>query len=182
MYDIFAASLEHTPRARTRVRVDVTYLTKPGTAPGVSIARSTDQRFLKSGITMLTDLELLDSRRDNLHHRNSGLDSTSAKLCAKHEVLVGINLANLRTLDPVILGRVMQNIALCRSHGARMTVYTNAQREEELATPEDIMALLRTLGMSTQQAKQTLGNLERAVRNLADKASGVLVRPGVRKA
>lgn len=161
MHDIFAAELEGTPEAKGRVRVVAKYIDKPNAMQGLTIARSTDQSFFKASVTILGDLELLDERRDNLHHRNSGLDTTSAKLCAKHGVLVGINLANLRTLDPQIMGRVMQNIALCKKHKASMCVYTSATTVAELANPSDIESLLRVLGMDTKQVKETMQNLSR---------------------
>ena len=169
MYDIFDEKLEGTPEAKGRVRVPIVYVQKPAHTQAFTAARSTDPSFFKAGINLLVDLELLDSRPDHLHHRNSGLDTTSAKQCAANKVLVGINLANLRAMNPVVLGRVQQNIALCRKHGANMCVFSNAKSAAEFAQPQDVLSLLRVLGMSPLQAKQTLTNLERAYRAHVEK-------------
>lgn len=181
MYDIFDPALEGKAKPLGRTLVPVRVLTKPGNAGGeFAIAASTDRAFLKSA-HLLFDLELLDPRPDNLHHRNSGLDSTLAKLCHDHDVLVGINLANLRTLDAKTMGRVMQNIALCRTHKAKMAVFSNAKRIEELANPDDIVSLLRVLGMSPKEAKDTMTNLERAYKEFLFKKTPAHVKPGVRR-
>lgn len=162
MHDIFDAKLLDAAKARGIIRVDATWIEKPSQANrGFTIARSADQAFLKAGVSMLADLEL-DGRKDNVHHRSSGLDSTTARLCAQHGVLIGVNLANLRTLDPLVLGRVMQNIRLCRKHKTAMAVFSNARDASELPDEGDTQALLRTLGMSTSEAKRALGALERA--------------------
>jgi RNase P/RNase MRP subunit p30 len=74
--------------------------------------------------------------------------------------LIGINLSNLRKLDPVVLGRVMQNIEICRKHKTRMAVFSDAQSADELPSPQDVQSLLLVLGMSTKQAAETMRSLE----------------------
>ena len=159
MYDICSPELADEARKLGITVIAAQRVTKPARSQQFTMAASTDRKLLKS-VDMLYDLELLDKRKDHLHHRNSGLDSTLAKLCKQHEVLVGINLRNLRTLDPVVLGRVMQNIELARQHKTRMAVFSDARTAAELANPSDIQSLLLTLGMSTSQAKETMANLE----------------------
>ena len=164
MYDIFNEKLVETAKSRNIQLLKAERITKPTHTKTFTMAASTDRALLKTPVSMLYNLELLDQRRDNLHHRNSGLDTTLAKLCSQNNVLIGINLANLRTLKPDIMGRVMQNIELCRKHKTPMAVFSDAQTEDELLHEQDVAALLRTLGMSSQQAKQTLSALEKAAK------------------
>ena len=159
MYDICNPDLAEEAKKLGITIIPALRVIKPIRVKPFTMAASTDRSLLKS-VDMLYDLELLDKRRDHLHHRNSGLDSTLAKLCKQHGVLIGINLRNLRTLNPVIIGRVMQNIQLARQHKAKMAVFTDADTALELANPSDIQSLLLTLGMATQQAKETMHNLE----------------------
>ncbi len=161
MYDVFDEKLTAVAAARDLVRVSVTIAENAQQAKGFCIARTTDQWVFKAGVAALVDLEL-DSRRDNLHHRSSGLDTTSAGLCARHGTLVAVNIANLRARDPVIIGRVMQNIALCRQHHAPMCVVSFAQHENELPHEQDVRSLLISLGMSPGEAKAATGAFEAA--------------------
>ena len=164
MHDIFDPVLESVAKQRGIALLPAKRITKPVHTQAFTMAASTDRALFNAGVSMLYNLELLDKRSDHVHHRNSGLDSTTAKLCSKHGVLVGINLANLRTLDPVIIGRVMQNIQLCRQHKAKMAVFSDAKTADELPNPRDVHGLLLVLGMSTQQAKETLTSLEHAAK------------------
>lgn len=162
MHDIFDPSLEEKARTRGITLVKTNRVTSPAKLAGFTMAASVDRAFLKAGIRMLYNLELLDERKDNVHHRNAGLDTTLAKLCAKHNVLIGVNLANLRGLDPKIIGRVQQNIALCRKYHVRMAVFSDARTSDELPHAPDVASLLITLGMTPGQAKETLASLGNA--------------------
>jgi hypothetical protein len=165
MYDIFDPQLEEKAKALGVKLLQVQRIEKPTHTKNFTMAASVDRSLFKSGVSMLYNLELLDTRRDHLHHRNSGLDTTLAKLCSQHNVLVGINLANLRKKDPVIMGRVMQNIALCRQHKAKMAVFSDAKTEDELPHPSDVQSLLFVLGMSSQQVKETMLALEKEAKS-----------------
>jgi RNase P/RNase MRP subunit p30 len=172
MYDLFDEALSAAAAKRNLQRVHATITAKPGTAKGFVIATTTEPWVFKGNVHALIDLEL-DSRRDNLHHRSSGLDSTSAKLCARSNVLVLVNLANLRSLDPVFLGRVQQNILLCRKHGAPLGVVSSAKTEGELPNERDVQSLLVTLGASPGEAKRATQALtkqyEAYTKRVADK-------------
>lgn len=166
--DVFDEKLEGVARERGITRVPVTWIAKPGAVKGAPFlgTRSTEPWIYKAGVAIVAELER-EPRRDSLHHRSSGLDSTSAKLCAEHDILVAINLALLRTLDPVTLGRTMQNITLCRRYGARMCVISNATNENELPSPHDVHGLLVSLGMSQGEASKALTALgERYAKHL----------------
>ena len=184
MYDIFDEKLTDVASKYHHARVPAVFITSSHelskNVTAFTVANNTDRSLFKAGVRMFADLELLE-KKDNLHHRNSGLDTTEAKLCAAQHILVGISLKNLRTLDPVIIGRVMQNIELCRSHGAQMAVFSNATSEGELMHENDVHSLLLTLGMSPSQAKQTLGNLERAYKEFLFEKSPQFIKKGVKK-
>lgn len=157
-YDIFAPALEAQAKAAGITRIPAVWLEKAGTKNGFLCARTTEPWIYKAGVKLVTDLER-EPRKDSLHHRSSGLDSTSAKLCAEHGVVVAINIALLRTLDPVVLGRTMQNITLCRRYGTKMGVISNATNAGELLHAPDVHGLLVSLGMSQGEASKALTTL-----------------------
>jgi hypothetical protein len=161
MHDVFAAELAETGEKYGLTRVPVTIVEKPGQAKGFTFARSTEPWVFKGSVHGVIDVER-DARKDGLHHRSSGLDTTSAKQCARSGVVYVINLANLRSLDPVVHGRVMQNIALCRKHGAAIAVVSNAQTEGDLPNELDVRSLLVTLGLPAGEAKQATHELAAA--------------------
>lgn len=158
--DVFEQKLESAARERGYTRVPITWIEKPGAVKGAPFlaARTTEPWIYKAGVSLVAELER-EPRRDSLHHRSSGLDSTSAKLCAEHNILVAIDVSLLKTLDPVIIGRTMQNITLCRRYGARMCVISNATRAEELLHAPDVHGLLVSLGMSQGEASKALAAL-----------------------
>ena len=159
--DIFDQKLEKEAAAQGITRVPATWIEKAGAAKGFLCARTTDVWIFKAGVRLVADLER-EPRKDSLHHRSSGLDSTTAKLCADHDILVAIDIALLRTLDPTILGRTMQNITLCRRYGAQMCVISNATKVDELLHAPDVHGLLVSLGMSQGEATKALGALSTA--------------------
>ena len=152
MYDVFDEKLIAVAAQRGIKHVPVLIADTAQQAKGFCLARTTDQWVFKAGVAALVDLEK-DSRRDSLHHRSSGLDTTSAGLCARHGTLVAINLSSLRTLDPILIGRVQQNIELCRQHHVQMCVLSIAKSEAELPHEQDVRSLLISLGMSPGEAK-----------------------------
>ena len=180
MFDIFNEILVEEAKKRGIERVPAVSITKPTHTNQFLIANNVDRSLLKSGVHVFIDLELLE-KQDNVHHRNSGLDSTSAKLCAEQGALIGINIANIRKQDPIIIGRIMQNIELCRQHKTRMAVISSAKTKEELLDPSDVTSLLLVLGMSPSEAKQTVHNLEKTYKEHLFKTSNLYVKEGVRK-
>jgi hypothetical protein len=167
MMDVFDPELEDVARSRNITRVPVTWIAKAGEANAKGKpflgAHVTEPWVFKAGVRIVAGLER-EPRRDSLHHRSSGLDSTTARQCAEHGILVAIDLSLLRTLDPVTIGRTMQNITLCRRYGARMCVISNATTAIELPHAHDVHGLLVSLGMGQGEASGTLTALGEAYR------------------
>ncbi|MFH0977845.1 MAG: RNase P subunit p30 family protein [Candidatus Woesearchaeota archaeon] len=100
------------------------------------------------------------TRKDFMHYRNSGLNHFSCSLLAKNDVLLGISLHSLLCSDEhkriVLLGRLSQNIDLCRKYGAKPVLASFARSPFGMRSPHDLFAFAITLGMSTKQAKDAL--------------------------
>mgnify|MGYP001571991671 CR=1 FL=1 len=109
--------------------------------------------------SILFDLET-DMRADALHQRASGLNHILARACAKKQVTVafsfGLLLAANAQKRAVLLGRMMQNIRLCRKFSVPMRIASFASAPEQMRNPADIKALFTLLGMHPKEAQQSL--------------------------
>ncbi|MBS3167775.1 hypothetical protein J4216_01480 [Candidatus Woesearchaeota archaeon] len=104
-------------------------------------------------VKILVDLHV-NTFKDNLHFRVGGLDQVLCKLCNKNDVTVGFSLSSLK--NPVLIGRVKQNIKLCRKYKVKMRFFSFAENKFDLRGLEDMKSLLRVLGMTGKEAKDAL--------------------------
>jgi ribonuclease P/MRP protein subunit RPP1 len=97
----------------------------------------------------------IERKRDFSDWRNSGLNDVLCRFAAENNVAIGIDLATLPSEKFALaerLGRIMQNIRLCRKFRAKMLIFSS---EKEINDP-DLMSISSALGMSTEQAKNSL--------------------------
>ena len=102
------------------------------------------------GINMVVGLEL--GGRDRLKQRDSGMNEVIAKLAKSNGIVIGIEVSSIRKLDSLekgkVLGRIRQNIDLCKRTGARIVVLGADRREAS--------GFIVSLGGSTMQAKNSI--------------------------
>jgi len=123
------------------------------------IKSSTQNREIieKSQVNLIFALEET-TKRDFMHQRGSGLDHITAKLASEHNIIVGFSLNSVLNSENkhIILGRMMQNIMLCRKYKVKTIIASFAQSPSQMRSPYDIMSLLETLGMHHKEAKDSL--------------------------
>src|SRR3989344_8057088 len=66
----------------------------------------------------------LVSKKDNLHFRNSGLDQVLCKKMNENGIFMGITLNAINNF--VEIGRIKQNIKLCRKYKVKIVFFTYA--------------------------------------------------------
>ncbi|MFH1511194.1 MAG: RNase P subunit p30 family protein [Candidatus Woesearchaeota archaeon] len=92
-----------------------------------------------------------EDRIDGLHTRRSGLNQVLCSLLAKNKIVVGLSFKSLLTASPRyrvrLLGRFMQNVALCRKYNVEMCLASFATSPYGLRNPKDLDALSRILGI-----------------------------------
>ena len=100
----------------------------------------------------------LYKEEDSLHQRNSGLNQVICKLANKNKVAIGINFNEILKLNnrEKRLGKIIQNIKLCRKYKVRMVLATFATNQSELRSPVELMAFAQSLGMTPKEAKDAL--------------------------
>ena len=104
-------------------------------------------------------LELLEAR-DSMHARKAGLNQVLAAILAKKRCTVFFDQRAVRTATrerrAQILGRMRQNVVLCRKYKVRMAVVTLARSPYQLRSPHDLRAFCLLLGMLPGEANQVM--------------------------
>lgn len=105
----------------------------------------------------------ISAKKDFLHHRNSGLNHILCKIAKKNKVAIGINFNDILNLNPVDrglrIGRIMQNIRLCRKYKVNIIAGTYARNEYELRNLTDLVSFLESIGSTTKEAKDSFRNI-----------------------
>lgn len=101
-------------------------------------------------------------KNDYLHQRASGLNHVLCKLCKKHGVAVGFSYGTFLHKNshttPLILGRAMQNIALCSKYKVKTVIGSLTEKPFELRLPHDVMSLFSLLGMNNKYVKDSISS------------------------
>lgn len=94
-------------------------------------------------------------RKDVLYVRNSGLNQVLCKLARDNEVAIGFNFNDVLETEnkEVIVGRMMQNVRLCRKYKVAMVFDCFGERKVDKI---NLISFARLLGMSPGEAKQSL--------------------------
>jgi len=107
-------------------------------------------------VSMLLSPERKRSR-DFMHVRNSGLNHVLCDLAAKNDVAIGISISEIKSLKgkekAYRLGRVMQNVGICRKSGTPMVVASFGRAP---ISSHSLRGFALSIGMTTDQAKKSL--------------------------
>ena len=111
----------------------------------------------KSQANLLFSLEE-HGRKDFMHQRGSGLDHILAKLAHDKNVSIGFSLNSIINSKNkgIIIGRVMQNIMLCRKYKVKTVIASFAETPFEMRSPYDVMSLFVNLGMRQEDINASM--------------------------
>ncbi len=144
----------------TKIRLLYGLLTKPmvrAKADLVLVKNSDQNRAVmeKMKPDILFGLES-DNRRDYMHHRASGLNQVLCKIAAQNNITIGFSISAILSSTPmkksILLGRISQNIRLCRKYKVKIIMASFAKTPYEMRAPNDIKSLLLVLDADTKQA------------------------------
>lgn len=98
------------------------------------------------------------SNKDNLHYRNSGLDQVVCKSLNKNKIAIGFSFSELLNSNNIseLIGRIRQNVKLCRKYKVRMIVASFAKNKYEMRDVKDLLAFCRVIGMIGKEANDAL--------------------------
>lgn len=94
------------------------------------------------------------SERDFMHSRGSGLNQVLCKLAKQNKVAIGFSFNKILNTDGIrralILGRMMQNVKLCRKYKVRMVIVNHTAELSERAEG-DLRSVGVCLGMHPKE-------------------------------
>jgi RNase P/RNase MRP subunit p30 len=97
-------------------------------------------------------------KRDYMHQRSSGLNHILCELACKNNVSIGFSYSSIigtkKFMSP-IMGKMMQNIRLCRKYKVKTIIASFAENPFELRHPHDIASVFRVMGMDSGQIKDS---------------------------
>lgn len=112
-------------------------------------------------------------KKDSLHHRNSGLDTVICGLAKKNSIAIGFNfndiLTNEGTKRAEIIGRMMQNVWLCRKYKLRTVLGSFAKDKWQMRARTDLISFGITLGMHPAEAKKSLEAISEILKEKKEK-------------
>ena len=115
----------------------------------ITRASGQDQRIIENlRPSLIFDLEAI-ANHDPFHFRASGLNQVLCKAAAKNNVIVGFSfstiLNSIKLRRAVILGRIMQNIRLCRKYNVKTALLSFAKKPYELRAKNNLNSLKNVL-------------------------------------
>ncbi len=120
-------------------------------------------------------------KSDFIHQRNSGLNHIMCRLASQNNVAVGFSFDLLlgTRMRSRAMGRMMQNIRLCRKYKVRTVIASFASSPYRMRSPHDLESLFTTLGMHPKEAKESLSATQKIIRNNTRKKSKDYLGEGV---
>ncbi len=103
----------------------------------------------------------LSTGKDFAKARNSGLDKPTCQFARENSVIIAfsfsavLNAANQQQL----LGRILQNIKLCRKYKAKTAIASFAAEPYDMRSPHDLKSFLLSFGMDTASAKKSIESI-----------------------
>ena len=99
----------------------------------------------------------LGQRKDNYHQRNSGLNQVLLNLAKTNKVAIGFSFKTILNDKKRAsnLGRIIQNIKLCRKYKVKMVILDYENRNEA-----DVHSLFKVLGMTGKEIQESTTYLQ----------------------
>ena len=96
-------------------------------------------------------------RQDFMHHRASGLNHVLCQLASKNKLIIGFSFNTIlknKKRAYKILGRMMQNIRLCRKYKVKTLIGSFAEKPFEIRDAKDLISLFSVLGMNKKRKNE----------------------------
>ncbi len=113
----------------------------------------------KTGVDIVYGLER-DDGRDHTHYRYSGMNQVLAKIAYDKDKIICFDIGKVIDASGMkrakLLGRMMQNIMLCKKYKVKMAAATFASSPYKMRDAYGIQALLNVIGMTPGDAKKAV--------------------------
>lgn len=97
-------------------------------------------------------------KRDHLHYRQSGLNQVFLNLAKKNNIAIGFSFNEIlkNKNRPLLLGRMIQNIKLCRKYKVKFMLASFAPGDYGMRNALDLVSFLKCLGATDLESKKAL--------------------------
>lgn len=97
-------------------------------------------------------------KSDTMHQRYSGLNNVLCELAFRNNVRVAFSFSSILNSNrrATLLGRISQNISLCRKYKVKTLIASFAKNTSEMRSAKDLQSLFITLGMHPKEAKDAM--------------------------
>jgi RNase P/RNase MRP subunit p30 len=123
-------------------------------------ASENDKKILERGFASVLFGSELVQAKEYAHQRGSGLNQVLCSLANKNKATIGFGLSNILSAGinqrAQLLGRIMQNIRLCKKYKVKTIIGSFAKSQWQMRSPHDLQAFFTMLGMHPADAKQSL--------------------------
>ncbi|MBC8500265.1 MAG: hypothetical protein ISS25_04665 [Nanoarchaeota archaeon] len=99
-------------------------------------------------------------KKDNYHYRNSGLNHVLCVLAKEKKIIIAFSFNSvLNAKDKgLILGRMMQNVKLCKKYKVKTMIASFARKPSESRFWKDLISFGVVLGINPKEAKEAVLN------------------------
>ena len=164
------------------------------------IATNTSDRKVLSNKRLARNIDLIfeiennskNNNKDFMRYWNSGLDIVKAKLMHDNKIMLGISInqlirqtkqtkqnKQLFVQKHKIIGRLINNIKLCRKKKVDFIIGSFAREPKELRAEKELRSFINTIGASTEQSKNSVTKLYERVCFNQRINSGEIIEDGV---
>jgi len=117
------------------------------------------KNFEDKNVDIITGLEK-EKRADHMKYRSSGLNHVLCKLAKENKIKIAFSFSDVLKskgmLRGQVIGRMMQNVKLCRKYRVKMIICSFAENKYEMKNVKDLIAFGRVVGMSPGESKKAL--------------------------
>lgn len=105
-------------------------------------------------------------KKDSLHYRDSGLNQILCNLAKKNNITIAFSFNEFLNSDnrPLLLGRIMQNVKLCRKFKVKMLVCSFARNKYELRSFDTLRALASVIGINPGELNKSFEHLNTLIK------------------
>ncbi len=119
-----------------------------------------------------------NSRKDFIHHRNSGINQIIAKILFEKKIAFGFSFAAVLK-NSMVIGRMKQNVILCRKYNVEMILASFALKKNDVRTLEDLKVFGKIIGMTGAEVKKSFSILSKKIEYMRKKQAGKIPYEGV---
>lgn len=119
-----------------------------------------DRFFIESKKIKLVYAFEETNKKDYINQRASGLNHITCEIARNNNVAIGFCYSSLLNKNDqailLLIGRMIQNISLCRKYRVKTIIGSFSEKPLELRAPYDIISLFAILGMDSKIVRDSL--------------------------